>query len=109
VVYLGANLPAAEIAAAARDQNARAVALSIVYPDDDPAMEGELRLLRKYLPQPAAVLAGGRAVASYEGVLRETNAVMVQNIDEFPAQLDNLRGRGARTPALAGGSVKAWS
>ncbi|HMP84284.1 MAG TPA: MerR family transcriptional regulator, partial [Verrucomicrobiota bacterium] len=35
VVYLGASLPALEIAGAALQNNARAVALSIVYPEDD--------------------------------------------------------------------------
>ena len=36
VTYLGASLPAAEIAGAAQQRRARAVALSLVYPEDDP-------------------------------------------------------------------------
>jgi hypothetical protein len=39
--YLGASLPAAEIAGAARQRRARAVALSLVYPEDDLRLENE--------------------------------------------------------------------
>ena len=46
VTYLGASLPAAEIAGAAMQNRARAVALSLVYPQDDPRLEGELIRLR---------------------------------------------------------------
>lgn len=40
VTYVGASLPAAEIAGAARQNRARAVALSLVYPEDDARLEG---------------------------------------------------------------------
>ena len=42
VVYAGAAMPATEIAAAAIQNRVRAVALSIVYPSDDPALGAEL-------------------------------------------------------------------
>ena len=41
VTYLGASLPPAEIAGAAVQKRARAVALSLVYPEDDPWLPGE--------------------------------------------------------------------
>ena len=50
VTYLGASLPAAEIAGAAQQRRARAVALSLVYPEDDPRLAGELTRLRESLP-----------------------------------------------------------
>jgi hypothetical protein len=50
VTYLGASLPAAEIAGAARQKGARAVALSLVYPEDDPQLASELAPLRESLP-----------------------------------------------------------
>ena len=50
VIYLGPSLPAADIAAAARQHEARAVAVSIVYPEDDPDLPAKLENLRKYLP-----------------------------------------------------------
>jgi len=45
VTYVGPNLPAEEIAGAAQQKRARAVALSVVYPEDDPHLSGELRRL----------------------------------------------------------------
>jgi methylmalonyl-CoA mutase cobalamin-binding subunit len=42
VTYLGPSLPAEEIAGAAHQNRARAVALSLVYPGDDPFLRGEL-------------------------------------------------------------------
>ncbi|RYG19949.1 MerR family transcriptional regulator [bacterium] len=43
VTYLGPNLPAEEIADAVRLSGARALALSIVYPSDDPELAQEMR------------------------------------------------------------------
>jgi len=72
--YLGACLSASEIASAALQKPARAVALSIVYPADDPQLESELRQLRSLLPANVALLVGGRAAAGYQRVLNEIGA-----------------------------------
>ena len=69
VTYLGASLPAAEIVGAARQNRARVVALSLVYPEDDSRLEGELTRLRELLPAEVVVLVGGRAMPAYRGVL----------------------------------------
>lgn len=55
VTYLGPSLPAEEIAGAAHQSQARAVALSLVYPGDDPFLRGQLVKL------PAGVSRGGHA------------------------------------------------
>jgi hypothetical protein len=47
VTYLGPNLPAEEIVAAAGRRGARAVALSVVFPADDARLYDELRRLRR--------------------------------------------------------------
>ena len=65
-VYLGPSLPAAEIAGIASQSRARAVALSIVYPEDDPTVEQELHDLRRFLPGNIVIIAGGRAVEHYQ-------------------------------------------
>jgi methanogenic corrinoid protein MtbC1 len=62
VTYLGADLPAADILAAARQVGARVVALSLVYPADDPELPGELARLRGDLPAGVALLVGGAGV-----------------------------------------------
>ena len=91
VTYLGVSLPAAEIAGAAQLSQARAVALSVVYPDDDPLLEGELLRLREALPPDTALLVGGRAMSAYREVLAKTGAVCVKNLAQLGTALDNLR------------------
>ena len=95
VVYLGVDLPAEEIAAAARQESARAVALSLIYPPDDPRLPHELRRLRRLLPGGIALFVGGDAAAAYAGVLREIDARIVGSISELREALDTLRRRVA--------------
>ncbi len=59
VIYLGGDLPAAEVAAAARSGGARVVAISIVYVEDRARVLDEMRLLRSLLPPTTALIAGG--------------------------------------------------
>jgi DNA-binding transcriptional MerR regulator/methylmalonyl-CoA mutase cobalamin-binding subunit len=89
--YLGASLPAAEIAGAAVQSRAAVVALSIVYPEDDPDLVRELISLRRFLPPEVKILAGGRAASAYSEPLLRIGAVMTENIEEFCNQLDKLR------------------
>lgn len=65
VTYLGPNLPTEEIVACARARKARAVALSVVYPDRCPVIEEKLRKIRNLMPEPMALLVGGRAALGY--------------------------------------------
>lgn len=74
VVYLGPNLPAEELARAARHVKAEAVALSIVFPTDDPAIADELRRLRGALGPHVGIVVGGSGASSYDAVLREIGA-----------------------------------
>jgi methanogenic corrinoid protein MtbC1 len=91
VTYLGASLPAAEIAGAALQGNARAVALSIVYPADDPHMATELKTLKNYLPQATAILAGGRAADAYKKTLDKIDATLCHDLKALYSQLNRLR------------------
>jgi methanogenic corrinoid protein MtbC1 len=91
VTYLGASLPAAEIAGAAQLSRPRAVALSVVYPEDDPQLEGELERLREALPSATALLVGGRAMPAYRDVLARTGAVCVETLMHLGTTLDDLR------------------
>jgi methylmalonyl-CoA mutase cobalamin-binding subunit len=69
VTYLGACLPAEEIARAAKTRASTAVALSIVYPTDDGDLPGELLRLRRCLPDGTVLLVGGRASTAYMGAI----------------------------------------
>ncbi len=91
VTYLGASLPAAEIAGAARQNRARAVALSLVYPEDDPRIEGELTQLRELLPRDVALLAGGRAAQAYRKTLDDIGALQITDLAHLCVALDDLR------------------
>jgi DNA-binding transcriptional MerR regulator/methylmalonyl-CoA mutase cobalamin-binding subunit len=65
VTYLGPNLPVEEIAACATARNARAVALSVVYPEKCPVIEEKLRRMRELLPSVMGLIVGGRAAEGY--------------------------------------------
>ena len=77
VTYLGASLPAAEIAGAAVQKRARAVALSLVYPEDDPRLPGELTRLREALPAAMTLLViGFDSEASWNTVSASTRSAL---------------------------------
>lgn len=92
VIYLGASLPAAEIAGAAIQHEARAVALSLVYPEDDPALNEELMTLRRLLPPSTAMLIGGRAKEAYRRTLEQIGAEQADDLAQLGTLLDRLRG-----------------
>lgn len=94
VLYLGASLPAAEIAGAARFHAARLVGLSLVYPEDDPFLGSELERLRALLPAETAIVTGGRASAAFAAPLKKIGAEHIENLDELGAYLDRLRRLG---------------
>lgn len=91
VTYLGASLPAAEIAGAATQNRARAVALSIVYPEDDPRLEVELARLRSLLPENLPILIGGRAMNAYRQGLERIGALAMNDLEHLSKTLDELR------------------
>lgn len=101
VAYLGAGLPAAEIAGAARQCGAAVVALSIIYPEDDPQLPEELLSLRRYLPF-TRLIVGGRAAAAYGETLVRIGASVVASLDECCEVLTKIRGErrtGSPPPA----------
>ncbi|MCP5519154.1 MAG: MerR family transcriptional regulator [Verrucomicrobiales bacterium] len=96
VTYLGPSLPACELASAALRTESRAVALSVVYPKDDPDLSRELEQLRSYLPARTAIIVGGRAAGAYARVLDRIGARIAVGIEDFYALLDQVRsGDGA--------------
>jgi MerR family transcriptional regulator, light-induced transcriptional regulator len=90
VTYLGANLPAEEIAAAVKFTNARAVTLSISYRTDDVLIAKELRRLRKLIGNDVALVVGGRAAGHYEAVLDQVGVLEIKSYDHFKEILEDL-------------------
>jgi DNA-binding transcriptional MerR regulator/methylmalonyl-CoA mutase cobalamin-binding subunit len=96
VTNLGASLPASEIAGAARQKRARAVALSLVYPEYDANLPGELTLLREALPEDTTLLVGGRAMPAYRETLVRLGAILVADLLQLGLALDRLRQPGRK-------------
>ena len=91
VTYAAPSLPAEEIAAAAIHHGVRAVALSLVHPEDDALLPTELRRLRRLLPGTVRLLVGGRAAAAYRAVLAEIGAVEIATLEDLSVALGQLR------------------
>jgi DNA-binding transcriptional MerR regulator/methylmalonyl-CoA mutase cobalamin-binding subunit len=91
VTYLGPELPPEEIAAAALQKGARAVALSLTYPPDDPLLVDDLRRLRRLLGSRTALVVGGRASQAYAPVLSEIGALRVDNLAGLRQHLQTFR------------------
>lgn len=95
VRYLGPDLPAGDVALAARRTGARAVALSLVYPGGDAEVEEGLRRLRGELPDGLPLLVGGSAARSYRGALDEVGAVRLEGFRSLRTVLLSLEREDA--------------
>lgn len=91
VVNLGPGLPAAELAGAVVKSGARVVALSIVYPVDDPRLPDELERLRVMLPDGIEILVGGRAAGGYAESLEAIGARTCGDLPTLYRELEQLR------------------
>ena len=89
--YLGPELPAESIARSVRQLNARAVALSLTYQDQEPAeLAEELRRLAAALPAGTALLVGGLAAGAVEDALDEIGAERVNDLNALRSHLRQL-------------------
>ena len=89
VVYLGPDLPAGDIAAAARASGADVVALSLVYSSGETGVR-EIQEVARALPSTVTLVAGGAAAARF-GAERLGPAVQV--LDDVAALRTLLRAR----------------
>jgi methanogenic corrinoid protein MtbC1 len=95
VTYLGPNLPAEEIAHCARSRGARAVAVSVVYPDHSPQILQQIRELRKLLPEGISLLVGGRTAGGYRARSEDLQVEWVESFEGLDRLLVTL-DRGQR-------------
>ncbi|MGB5849513.1 MAG: MerR family transcriptional regulator [Ignavibacteriaceae bacterium] len=91
VIYLGPNLPIEEIAAVTENLEARVIALSIVYPNDDPQLRKDLLNLKKMLQENISLIVGGRAANGYIDVLDGIGAIIVKDTKQLRVELEALR------------------
>jgi DNA-binding transcriptional MerR regulator len=94
VTYLGPDLPAGEVAAAAVAVDARVVGMSIVYPRDRDHVLGELRTLRSRLTGSVPLLAGGAGAVTLAPELRGAGIQVVQSLSELRVVLGAVLVRG---------------
>jgi DNA-binding transcriptional MerR regulator/methylmalonyl-CoA mutase cobalamin-binding subunit len=90
-IYVGPDLPAEEIAAAAQAATAGAVGLSLVGLAGDSAIHEELRRVRSLLGDGIPIFAGGDAAGSYGATLRKIGATILDGLGDFQAALDAVR------------------
>ncbi len=90
VTYLGPDLPVAELLSAAKQTGARAVAVSVVYPSDDPDLYAALRETRAGLPERVPLLVGGAAGRGIRAQAEAEGAVVIESLPEFRTLLRRL-------------------
>jgi methanogenic corrinoid protein MtbC1 len=90
VTYLGADLPAEDVLAAARQSHARAVALSALHPTDDPALIGYVGDLRRALPADVRLLIGGPAATAHRKALAARGTDVMEDLGEFRLVLRSI-------------------
>jgi methanogenic corrinoid protein MtbC1 len=87
VLYLGANLPAAEIADAAKSTGVRVVAVSIIYVESASRVRDEMRTLRERLPDDVPLIAGGAGAMSMAKELAAGNIRVKSTVAGFLSEL----------------------
>ena len=93
VIYLGANLDYNEITSTVEKNNADALALSIVHPDDDIYLSDELINLRKNLGDDFLIIIGGRSSNGYQKAIDEIKAFHIHDLFTFRDILKNHRNK----------------
>ena len=90
IIYLGPDLPVAELLAAARETGARAVALSIVYSLDDEKLLAALKAARVGLPVRTPLLVGGTAANHLREAMEARGAIVLDSLSELRVRLREL-------------------
>lgn len=83
VTYLGSSLPAEDIASVVNQKKSGCVFLSIVYPNDDPALYVQLRKLRQCVGDKTFIIVSGNAAEGYKDALLGINAYIVSTPRQF--------------------------
>lgn len=93
VVYLGADLPAREIASAATQTRAMAVGISVVFAENTNAVVAKLRDLENLIPPETSFLIGGAGAKALTDEFSETRVAFIESMYEMQNELAAIRGR----------------
>ena len=102
VVYLGADLPASEIASATIATHARAVAMSIIYVHDRNRVLAELRSLRVLIPPTVAIIVGGGGARDLKDDLTALGIRVGDSLLDLRNALNELAERASSDAAKRG-------
>jgi methanogenic corrinoid protein MtbC1 len=91
VTYLGPSLPADEIAAAVRQADARAVAMSVVTATEDSHIRAEIQRLAQLLEPGTAILLGGRGASGVRSALEAAGAHYLPDYASLRAKLEAIQ------------------
>jgi len=89
-VYLGPSLPAEEIAAAVESCGARAVALSVVHPAEDPRVGEEIERLRRLVRDDVKIFVGGRAARNFEQAGDGAKVIFINDLGALRSRLESI-------------------
>lgn len=87
--YLGPDLPAEEVLAAVSRVGAKAVALSVVYPNSVRALD-QLTTVAARLPEGVKLIVGGKAAEPDRARIEAMGAAYLDSFDALEAELDSL-------------------
>jgi methylmalonyl-CoA mutase cobalamin-binding subunit len=90
VYYFGPNLPAEEIAYAAKRLEARALSLSLGHRLQDRRLAGELKTLRRLVGGDVTIFIGGAGVASVHTTIVQISAIAGVDLEGFRDKLESL-------------------
>lgn len=92
VTYLGADLPAEDIAAAVEQSGAQVVALSLIFPISDPMVHEQLRTLAELLDPEVRLIVGGSGADSYRPTLERLGALVAHDLTSLRIALREMAG-----------------
>ena len=91
VIYLGTELPVAEIAETATRTNARAIGISVVFADKKARVETDLRELESIIPGDTALLIGGAGAKSVKRPQLRSRTIFLETMSQLHTELVRLR------------------
>lgn len=72
-------------------RDARVVALSVVYPSDDPNIIRDFKKLRELPSGNIKIILGSRDYRDYMKHLMNQNIIFIDSLDDFRTELENIR------------------
>lgn len=90
VAYLGPNLPPLEIARSVKALGAKAVAMSLVHPADDPSIGTQLSTIRSEVGPRLPLWIGGRAAVAYADAIEKSNSTHIADLAGLRKEIERL-------------------